>query len=104
MLKFYKVLVMKLLGNRYLIKKDNNNYTGKIILLENKFDMHPFSGEIVLVGNQIKSKKYNIGDRIFFTEFSYEVTDMMKDIDSENIYVFVNENDICAKILNDKQN
>lgn len=89
---------MKLLGERFLVKKDKNNYTGKIILLENEFDMHPFSGEIVLIGNQIKTDKYNIGDKIIFTDMNYEITDMMQGIDNDNIYVFVKEEDICAKI------
>ena len=89
---------MKLLGNRFLIKKDKQKYEGKIILLENEFDMHPFSGEIVLIGNQIKTDKYNIGDKIIFTDMNYEVTDMMQDVDNDNIYVFVKEDNICAKI------
>ena len=62
--------------------------------------MRPFSGEIVLIGNQVKNNNYNIKDRIIFTEFGYEITDMMQDFDSENIYVFVEEKNICGKILN----
>lgn len=89
---------MKLLGNRFLVKKDKQKYEGKIILLENEHDMHPFSGEIVLIGNQVKTNKYNIGDRIIFTDMHYEVTEMMHEIDDDNIYVFVEEDDICAKI------
>lgn len=90
---------MKLLGNRFLVKKDKQKYSGKIILLENEYDMHPFSGEIVLVGNQVKTEKYKIGDRIFFADMGYEQTDMMIDYDPENVYVFVEENNICGKIL-----
>lgn len=90
---------MKLLGKRFLVKKDKKSYTGKILLLENEYDMRPFSGEIVMIGNQIKNDNYNIGDRIIFTEFGYEITEMMKDIDNEHIYVFVEENDICGKIV-----
>lgn len=89
---------MKLLGNRFLVKKDKQNYEGKIILLENEYDMHPFSGEIVFVGNQIKTGKYNIGDKIVFADMNYEVTNMMQGIDDDNIYVFVKEDGICAKI------
>lgn len=89
---------MKLLGNRFLVKKDKQKYNGKIILLENEYDMHPFSGEIVLIGNQVKTNKYNIGDKIIFTDMHYEVTEMMQGIDDDNIYVFVKEDDICAKI------
>lgn len=89
---------MKLLGNRFLVKKDKQKYEGKIILLENEYDMHPFSGEIVLIGNQVKTKKYNIGDRIIFTDIHYEITDMMAGIDDDNVYVFIDECYICAKI------
>lgn len=90
---------MKLLGNRFLIKKDEFFYNGKIILIENEYDMHPFSGEIILIGNQIKNSNYNIGDRVIFTELGYEVTDMMKEVDDKGIYVFVEEKDICGKFL-----
>lgn len=89
---------MKLLGNRFLVKKDKQKQTGKIILLDNEFDIHPFSGEIVLIGNQVDTDEYNIGDKIIFTDMGYTVTDMMKGIDDDGIYVFVKKDDICAKI------
>lgn len=89
---------MKLLGKRYLVKKDKPEYDGNILLLEN-MDMHPFTGEIVLIGNQIKTDEYNIGDRIIFSDIGYDVTDIMEIYDKENMYVFVNEDSVLGKFL-----
>ncbi len=94
---------MQLLGKRFLIKKDVKKYNGKIILLENNNDMHPFTGEIVLIGNQVKSEKYKIKDKVIFTEFGYEETAMMKDYDPDGIYLLVDEDCICGKILNNEE-
>ena len=99
MLKNYNLLKMKLLGNRFLVKKDKQKQVGKIILLESDDMNYPYTGEIVLIGNQVKTDKYNIGDKIVFREFCFEITDMMEDIDKDNIYIFVEEKNICGKIL-----
>ena len=90
---------MKLLGERFLIKKDKQNCNDKIILLESQC-MYPYTGKIVLVGDKIKSNKYFVNARVLFSDFNFEITNIMEDYDKENnIYVFVKEKDILCKIL-----
>lgn len=93
---------MILLGNRYLIKKDKFEGPKNIILPERKDPQYcePYTGEIVMIGKQVKNPKYNINDRVIFTEFGAIITDMMKDIDNDNIYVFAEEKSICGKFIN----